>query len=173
MSGGPGKTCQAHHDHHCSNNRPLALAAHSRTLNDFGSLEYPYRADRTEHNPDYRSHPHGRLHSRHKDRNNFVASPADGSSWRVTRQPKTFVFDPPRGNLRQQGRPQNRLRSGPVRVLIPIVVVDELDALKRGSSSRTRWRAGYSVVVIDRVTVDPPRAGILNPQHSMPPPVAR
>src|ERR1039458_6703784 len=74
------------------------------------------------------------------------------------------------GNLRQQGQPQNRLRSGPVRVLIPIVVVDELDALKRGSSSRTRWRAGYSVVVIDRVTVDPPRAGILNPQHSMPPP---
>src|ERR1019366_1413168 len=83
MSGGPGKTCQAHHDHHCSNNRPLALAAHSRTLNDFGSLEYPYRADRTEHNPDYRSHPHGWLHSRHKDRNDFVASPADGSSWRV------------------------------------------------------------------------------------------
>src|ERR1019366_433211 len=83
MSGGPGKTCQAHHDHHCSNNRPLALAAHSRTLNDFGSLEYPYRADRTEHNPDYRSHPHGWLHSRHKDRNDFVASPADGSSRRV------------------------------------------------------------------------------------------
>jgi hypothetical protein len=58
MSGGPGKTRQAHHDHHGSNNRPLALAAHSHTMNDFGPLEYPYRADRAQHNPDPTSHPH-------------------------------------------------------------------------------------------------------------------
>jgi predicted ribonuclease YlaK len=59
--------------------------------------------------------------------------------------------------------------SGPVRMLIPIVVVDELDALKRGSASKTRWRAGYSLAVIDRVIVDPPRPGILYPKEHMPP----
>lgn len=59
--------------------------------------------------------------------------------------------------------------SGAIRVLIPIVVVDELDALKRGSSSKTRWRAGYSVAVIDRVIVDPPRPGVLYPKEHMPP----
>jgi len=58
---------------------------------------------------------------------------------------------------------------GPVRVLIPMIVVDELDGLKRGASSKARWRAGYSVAVIDRVIVDPPRPGILNPKKHMPP----
>jgi len=80
MSGGPGKTGQAHHDRYCPNDSPLALAAHSRTLNDFGSLEYEYRSDRTEHNPKARSYPHRWLRSRrHKDREDCVASPADGS----------------------------------------------------------------------------------------------
>jgi hypothetical protein len=74
MLGGPGYTRQTRHDHHCSNNRILALAAHSHAFNDFGSLEYPYRADRAEHNPDDTSHPHCWLHSRHKDRNDFVVS---------------------------------------------------------------------------------------------------
>jgi predicted ribonuclease YlaK len=60
--------------------------------------------------------------------------------------------------------------TGPVRVLIPIVVVDELDALKRASSRDIRWRAGYSVAVIDRVITDPPRPGILNVATFMPAP---
>lgn len=58
---------------------------------------------------------------------------------------------------------------GPVRVLIPMIVVDELDGLKRGATSRTRWRARYSVAVIDKVIVDPPQPGILSPEAYMPP----
>jgi len=58
---------------------------------------------------------------------------------------------------------------GPVRVLVPMIVVDELDGLKKGASSKTRWRAGYSVAVIDKVIVDPPWPGILNPKKHMPP----
>ncbi len=54
---------------------------------------------------------------------------------------------------------------GPVRVLIPIVVVDELDGLKK--VSKTRWRAGYSLAVIDRVIVDAPWPGILRPREHM------
>jgi hypothetical protein len=66
MSGGPGKTRQAKQDRYCAHDRPLALAAHSHAVNDFGSLEYPYRANRAEHYPDARSYPHRWLHSRHK-----------------------------------------------------------------------------------------------------------
>src|ERR1035438_3210640 len=73
--GSPHKTRQSRYDHHCSNSRPFALAAHCRTLNDFGSLEYPYRADRTKHKPDDCSSPHSWLPSRHTDRNDFFASP--------------------------------------------------------------------------------------------------
>lgn len=58
---------------------------------------------------------------------------------------------------------------GPVRVLIPIVVVDELDALKKASSRSVRWRAGYSLAVIDRVIIEPPWPGILNPKSHNPP----
>ena len=36
-------------------------------------------------------------------------------------------------------------------VLVPIVVVDELDNLKQASKQHVRWRAGYSVAVLDRV----------------------
>lgn len=59
---------------------------------------------------------------------------------------------------------------GPVRVLIPMIVVDELDGLKRGTSSKVRWRAGYSLAVIDRVILDPPWSGILTPKQHLPMP---
>jgi hypothetical protein len=62
--GSRDKTRQSRYDHQYSNSQPLALAAHSRTLNDFGSLEYPYSADRTKHKPDDRSSPHSWLPSR-------------------------------------------------------------------------------------------------------------
>jgi hypothetical protein len=39
----------------------------------------------------------------------------------------------------------------PVHVLVPIVVVDELDALKRSKTNYERWRAGYTLAVLDRV----------------------
>jgi hypothetical protein len=59
--------------------------------------------------------------------------------------------------------------SGSIRVLVPMIVVDELDGLKRGATPRTRWRAGYSVAVIDRVIIHPPWPGIFNLRQHMPP----
>lgn len=39
----------------------------------------------------------------------------------------------------------------PVHVLVPIVVVDELDGLKRTKDPWVRWRAGYTLAVMDRL----------------------
>jgi hypothetical protein len=39
----------------------------------------------------------------------------------------------------------------PVHVLVPIVVVDELDGLKKSKDTDTRWRASYTLAVLDRV----------------------
>lgn len=36
-------------------------------------------------------------------------------------------------------------------VLVPMVVIDELDGLKQHSKQKVRWRAGYTVAVLDRV----------------------
>ena len=109
----PDKTRQSRYDHHCSNSRPLALAAHSRTLNDFGSLEYPYRADRTKHKPDDRSSPHRSLPSRHKD-------PDFATTWSIGGAPPVFVparasqpRRPETGNARNPRRALSR--SEPVR----------------------------------------------------------
>jgi rRNA-processing protein FCF1 len=38
-----------------------------------------------------------------------------------------------------------------IRVLVPMVVVDELDGLKRHSDKNVRWRAGYTLAVFDRL----------------------
>jgi rRNA-processing protein FCF1 len=38
-----------------------------------------------------------------------------------------------------------------VHVLVPMVIVDELDGLKRQNKQAARWRAGYTVAVLDRV----------------------
>ena len=38
-----------------------------------------------------------------------------------------------------------------VHVLVPMVIIDELDGLKRQSKQPARWRAGYTVAVLDRV----------------------
>lgn len=43
------------------------------------------------------------------------------------------------------------LRGYAVDVLLPIVVVDELDGLKQHSKSHVRWRAGYTLAVFDRL----------------------
>jgi hypothetical protein len=42
----------------------------------------------------------------------------------------------------------------PIRVFVPIIVVDELDGLKRSSDAHTRWRAGYTLAVFDRLFVN-------------------
>lgn len=39
----------------------------------------------------------------------------------------------------------------PILLLIPIVVVDELDNLKKSPNNNIRWRAGYSVSFLDRM----------------------
>ena len=57
---------------------------------------------------------------------------------------------------------------GPVRVVVPIIVVDELDGLKKGPQ-KSRWRAGYTVAVIDRVILDPPQPAMLRPKITIPP----
>ena len=38
-----------------------------------------------------------------------------------------------------------------VHVLVPMVVVDELDRLKESKDPDVRWRAGYTTAVLDRV----------------------
>lgn len=39
-------------------------------------------------------------------------------------------------------------------VLVPMVVVDELDRLKESKDRQTRWRAGYTLAVLDRLFAD-------------------
>jgi len=39
----------------------------------------------------------------------------------------------------------------PIRVLVPMVVVDELDRLKETKDRHVRWRAGYTLAVLDRL----------------------
>jgi predicted ribonuclease YlaK len=39
-------------------------------------------------------------------------------------------------------------------VLVPIVIVDELDRLKESKDKSVRWRAGYTLAVLDRVFAD-------------------
>jgi PIN domain-containing protein len=38
-----------------------------------------------------------------------------------------------------------------IHIVVPIVVVDELDGLKRSKEPAVRWRAGYTLAVLDRV----------------------
>ncbi|MFB4282322.1 PIN domain-containing protein [Nonomuraea sp. MTCD27] len=44
-----------------------------------------------------------------------------------------------------------------VHLLFPMVVVDELDTLKQHGKSHTRWRAGHTLAVLDRLLVSPTR----------------
>lgn len=60
-------------------------------------------------------------------------------------------------------------RTGKIKVLVPMVVVDELDGLKRTGDQKRRWRAGHSLGVIDEVVQQPPAPGILTAGEPMPP----
>ena len=42
-------------------------------------------------------------------------------------------------------------RGDPIHLILPIVVVDELDGLKQAGQPQVRWRAGYTLAVLDRV----------------------
>nr|WP_240974267.1 PIN domain-containing protein [Nonomuraea sp. FMUSA5-5] len=49
-----------------------------------------------------------------------------------------------------------------VHLLFPMVIVDELDALKQHGKSHTRWRAGHTLAVLDRVLITPTRGTLSN-----------
>jgi hypothetical protein len=53
------------------------------------------------------------------------------------------------------------IRGEPIRVLVPIVVIDELDGLKQHRDRKVRWRAGYTLAVLDRVLPRPTAVGRL------------
>ena len=42
-------------------------------------------------------------------------------------------------------------RGTPIHVLVPIVVVDELDRLEEGKDRHVRWRAGHTLGVLDEL----------------------
>jgi hypothetical protein len=42
----------------------------------------------------------------------------------------------------------------PITVLVPILTVDELDGLKQSKTTHVRWRAGYTLAVLDRLFAD-------------------
>jgi hypothetical protein len=48
-------------------------------------------------------------------------------------------------------RPLLEIWEDPVRLLVPIVVIDELDSLKKSKDNHQRWRARHTLAVLDRV----------------------
>jgi hypothetical protein len=66
----------------------------------------------------------------------------------------------------------------PIHILVPMVIIDELDRLKESKDRDVRWRAGYTLAVIDRVfavTTAPGwlRKGEVSTTDSVPPDVLR
>jgi len=51
----------------------------------------------------------------------------------------------------------------PIHLLVPILVVDQLDGLKRSGNAHTRWRARYTLAVLDRHLVNPAEQAVLRP----------
>ena len=56
------------------------------------------------------------------------------------------------------------IRGDPVHVLVPIVVIDELDGLKKSKTNHERWRARYTLAVLDRVFASPTEPAPLRPE---------
>jgi hypothetical protein len=42
-----------------------------------------------------------------------------------------------------------------IRVLMPVIVIDELDGLKRMKNQHVRWRAGHTLGVLDKISATP------------------
>ncbi len=59
------------------------------------------------------------------------------------------------------------VRHHAVHLLVPMLVVDQLDGLKQ-SRNESRWRAGYSLAVIERVVSAPDTVGLLRAGDSSP-----
>jgi hypothetical protein len=53
------------------------------------------------------------------------------------------------------------VRGEDIHVLVPILVVEELDGLKQRGDNHGRWRASYTLAVLDRVLAHVPASGLL------------
>lgn len=53
------------------------------------------------------------------------------------------------------------LRGEAVHLLVPMVVIDELDDLKQSKDRRIRWRVRHSLAVLDRLLPHPMQAALL------------
>lgn len=59
------------------------------------------------------------------------------------------------------------VREEPVHLLFPMAVIDELDGLKQDKDKHRRWRAGYTLAVLERhLTTGVGHAAIKEPDHS-------
>jgi hypothetical protein len=54
-----------------------------------------------------------------------------------------------------------------VNVIVPMVVIDELDRLKETGQVHPQWRAGHTLAVIDRVLAEPARRRVMRPGHGV------
>jgi len=61
-------------------------------------------------------------------------------------------------------RPLLTIWEDPVHLLVPIIVVDELDGLKKSKDRHQRWRAGYTLAVLDRVFASSAEPALLTPE---------
>jgi hypothetical protein len=60
------------------------------------------------------------------------------------------------------------VRDAPVHLIVPIVVVDQMDSLKQAGKGSTRGRARYTLAVIDRVLDDPTQVARLRTEDFTP-----
>lgn len=65
-------------------------------------------------------------------------------------------------------RPVLDLREEKVHLLVPMAIIDELDRLKRSRGDQSRWRAAYSLAVIERCVPAPGQAGRLREEDFTP-----
>ncbi|MEU6712969.1 PIN domain-containing protein [Nonomuraea sp. NPDC046802] len=59
-------------------------------------------------------------------------------------------------------------RHEPVHLLVPMVVIDELDKLKESKDRHARWRARHSLAVLDKLLTHPAQAARLRPADYTP-----
>jgi predicted ribonuclease YlaK len=69
-----------------------------------------------------------------------------------------------RTNGRPGFRPLLKIWEDPVHLLVPIIVVDELDGLKKSKDRHQRWRAGYTLAVLDRLFASSAEPAQLTPE---------
>ena len=98
----------------------------------------------------------------HQDSNGGGGLITDGDTQWVTAGPEVFVvldtnvfLEHPQKLEELDLAPIVGVRGEPIHVLVPIVVIDELDGLKQHGDRKVRWRAGYTLAVLDRVLPRP------------------